>query len=152
MRRQPPKAAVGLAELRASIRWGAALVDVNVPHRDEHGGDHQAKTKAKLRIAIEGELATVIERIRARAVVGVYLLTTRRGQRLSYQRLRWLFDRARDAAKVRFQFRDLRAKAATDMENLEHAQKLLGHATRDMTEHYTRKRLGEKVSPVRRKL
>lgn len=112
----------------------------------------QAKTKAKLRIAIEGELAAVIERIGARAVVGVYLLTTARGQRLSHRQLSWLFDRARSAAKVDFQFRDLRAKAATDMENLEHAQKLLGHATRDMTEHYTRKRMGEKVSPVRRKL
>jgi integrase len=36
--------------------------------------------------------------------------------------------------------------------NLEQAQKLLGHATRDMTEHYTKKRAGEKVRPVRRKL
>jgi integrase len=44
------------------------------------------------------------------------------------------------------------ASAPFRRENLEHAQKLLGHATRDMTEHYTRKRLGEKVSPVRRKL
>ncbi len=94
----------------------------------------------------------MIERIRARAIVGVYLLTTARGQRMSHRQLRWLFDRARDAGKVDFQFWDLRAKAATDMENLEHAQKLLGHATRDMTEHYTRKRMGEKVSPVRRKL
>ncbi len=112
----------------------------------------QAKTKARLRIAIEGELAAVLDRITARAVVGVYLLTTERGDRLSHRQLRWRFDRARDAAKVDFQFRDLRAKAATDMENLEQAQKLLGHATRDMTEHYTKKRAGEKVRPVRRKL
>jgi hypothetical protein len=42
--------------------------------------------------------------------------------------------------------------AGTDSENLEHAQKLRGHATRDMTQHYARKRIGEKVSPVRRKL
>ena len=94
----------------------------------------QAKTKAKLRIAIEGELAAVIERIGARAVDQGAPLTTARGQPLPHRQLSWLFDRARDAAKVDFQFRDLRAKAATDMENLEHAQKLLGHVTRDMTE------------------
>ena len=44
--------------------------------------------------------------------------------------------------------RDLRAKAATDLEDLHSAQKLLGHTTRDMTEHYTRKRKGEAVKPV----
>lgn len=124
---------------RSDIQDGALLVK-------------QAKTKARLRIEIEGELASVIDRITARALVGVYLLTTARGDRLSYQQLSWRFEQARDAAKVDFQFRDLRAKAATDMENLEQAQKLLGHATRDMTEHYTKKRVGEKVRPVRRKL
>ena len=44
--------------------------------------------------------------------------------------------------------RDLRAKAATDTEDLHHAQKLLGHTTRAMTEHYTRKRIGDTVKPV----
>lgn len=112
----------------------------------------QRKTKARLRIAIEGELAAVLERIAARAVVGVCLLTTERGQRLTYRQLYERFKQARSAAKVSFQFRDLRAKAATDMDNLEQAQKLLGHATRDMTEHYTKKRMGERVSPVKRKL
>lgn len=112
----------------------------------------QRKTKARLRIAIEGELAAVLERIAGRAVVGVSLLTTARGQRLTYRQLYSRFEHARNAAKVDFQFRDLRAKAATDMENLEQAQKLLGHATRDMTEHYTKKRIGERVRPVRRKL
>ena len=135
---------------------GQRVADVlNMKRSDIHDGAlwvRQAKTKAKLRIEIEGELASVIERITARAVVGVYLLTTARGDRLSYQQLSRRFEQARDAAKVDFQFRDLRAKAATDMENLEQAQKLLGHATREMTEHYTKKRVGEKVRPVRRKL
>jgi integrase len=112
----------------------------------------QRKTKMRLRIAIEGELAVVLERIAARAVVGVSLLTTAQGQRLTYRQLCWRFIQARSAAKVSFQFRDLRAKAATEMENLEQAQKLLGHATRDMTEHYAKKRIGERVSPVHRKL
>lgn len=33
-------------------------------------------------------------------------------------------------------------------EGLHHAQKLLGHTTRAMTEHYTRKRIGDTVKPV----
>ncbi len=35
------------------------------------------------------------------------------------------------------------------MEALDKAQKLLGHTKREMTEHYVRKRRGEKVSPVK---
>lgn len=75
--------------------------------------------------------------------------------------MRYRFDKAREAAasvtkdKARaerlrsIQFRDLRAKAASDMEALDEAQKLLGHSSRDMTEHYVGKRRGETVSPVK---
>jgi integrase len=63
--------------------------------------------------------------------------------------LRNRFDEAREAAGATFQFRDIRAKAATDTGDLGHAQKLLGHKTREMTEHYTRKRTGERVKPLR---
>ncbi len=41
--------------------------------------------------------------------------------------LRNRFDEAREAAGATFQFRDIRAKAATDTGDLGHAQKLLGH-------------------------
>jgi integrase len=112
----------------------------------------QGKTAAHLRIAVEGELRRVVERTAARSVVGVYLLTTAKGERLRYDNLHRLFVKARTKAGVDFQFRDLRAKAATDLENLELAQKLLGHAQREMTEHYTRKRAGERVSPVGKKI
>jgi hypothetical protein len=50
---------------------------------------------------------------------------------------------------VSFRFRSIRAKAATDFEDVPHAQKLLGHETRSVTEHYTRNRKGEKVSPLK---
>jgi len=50
---------------------------------------------------------------------------------------------------VSFQFRDIRAKTARDTENLARAQTLLGHKTRAMTEHYTRNRKGDKVSPLK---
>lgn len=51
------------------------------------------------------------------------------------------------------QFRDLRAKAGTDKaENtgdIRRAQKQLGHATVVMTEHYVRRRRGDKVTPTK---
>jgi hypothetical protein len=54
-------------------------------------------------------------------------------QRLTYGALRTRFDKARKAAKVDFQFRDIRAKTATNIEDLAHAQKLLGHKGRSMS-------------------
>lgn len=65
--------------------------------------------------------------------------------------LRSRFDKARDMAGVSFQFRDLRAKAATDTGDLAHAQRLLGHKNRNTTEIYTRGRLGEIVKPLNRR-
>ena len=52
-------------------------------------------------------------------------------------------------AKVNFQFRDIRAKAATDTGDLAHSQTLLGHKNRDVTEHYVKSRVGERVKPLR---
>ena len=48
-----------------------------------------------------------------------------------------------------FQFRDIRAKTASDTGDLEHSQELLGHRNRDMTEHYARERIGQRVKPLR---
>jgi integrase len=112
----------------------------------------QGKTSVNLRIAVEGELRRTIERITARGIVGLHLVTTERGERVTYDTLQGRFRKARAAAGVDFQFRDLRAKAATDLENLDLAQKLLGHSGREMTEHYTKKRAGERVKPVDRKI
>lgn len=52
-------------------------------------------------------------------------------------------------AGVNFQFRDIRAKTASDTGDLGHSQKLLGHKNRDMTEHYVRERVGQRVKPLR---
>jgi len=122
---------------RADIQDGALLVTQN-------------KTGKKLRIAIVGELATVLERIATRLnkASGAALIQDDRGERLTYFAMRTRFDKARKKAGVDFQFRDLRAKAATDTGDLGHAQKLLGHKTRGMTEHYTRARIGDKVAPL----
>lgn len=112
----------------------------------------QNKTGKKLRIAIEGELANTIARIMSKPRNGknLALLQDPNGERLSYFALRSRFDKAREKAGVSFQFRDLRAKAATDTDDLAHAQRLLGHKNRSTTEIYTRERRGELVKPLRR--
>lgn len=112
----------------------------------------QNKTGKKLRISIVGELAALIERILSRAHPiqgGDAMLQDGGGQRLSYGALRSRFDKARKVAGVDFQFRDIRAKTATDTDDLARSQQLLGHKTRAMTEHYTRNRKGEKVEPLK---
>ena len=112
----------------------------------------QNKTGKKLRIEIEGDLELVIARIMAkpRDLVNKALLQDPSGQRLTYFALRSRFDKAREKAGVNFQFRDLRAKAATDTNDLAHAQRLLGHKNRTTTEIYTRDRIGEIVKPLKR--
>lgn len=111
----------------------------------------QNKTRAKRAIEITGELKEVIDRInqRPRVRTGPMLIQDDDGQPLGVYALRSRFDKARKAAGVSFQFRDIRAKAATDTGDLAHAQQLLGHKRREMTEHYVKKRAGERVRPLR---
>jgi integrase len=135
-----------IAMKRQSIRDGSLQV-------------RQGKTGTKLRIRVEGELAVAIERMntRTRRATGVYLVQDEDGQPLTYWMLEGRFAKAREAAALEVpsvadvQLRDLRGKAATDAGDLAHAQALLGHSSRAMTEHYTKKRLGDTVSPLERK-
>lgn len=139
---------------RADLRDGAVWVVQN-------------KTGQKLRIAIEGELAAVIERIRGRhyAATPLALVVNEKGKPLTASALRGRFDKARDAA-VRmatgdpalvknikaFQFRDLRAKAGTDTEEaggIAAAKDQLGHTSEAMTKHYVRHRKGKLVRPTK---
>lgn len=134
---------------RADVRDGAVAVKQN-------------KTGAKLRVSVEGELAHVIERINARKVVAPTLAAKADGTRLTKAMLRGAFDRARTAAveahpeleaEIRaFQFRDLRAKAATDTDErdgITAAQEQLGHTTATMTRQYVRHRRGKLVKPTK---
>lgn len=109
----------------------------------------QAKTRKPLRIEISGELADVIERIkgRPRNATGNWLVQTEDGQRLTYAMFRKRFEKAREAAGADWQFRDLRAKSASDSETLAEAQERLGHeSSRTTRRHYRR---GEKTKPLR---
>lgn len=134
---------------RGDIKDGALWVEQN-------------KTGKKLRISIEGELAAVLARVGAQKVMGLKLINDDRGQAMSKAMLRGAFDRARDAAALanpglaaairEFQFRDLRAKAATDKEQsagMQAAQDQLGHSTAAMTAHYVRDRRGKLVKPTK---
>ena len=111
----------------------------------------QNKTGQRLGVEVTGELAAVIARIneRPRLAISAWLIQDENGQRLTQYALRSRFDKARTLAKVDFQFRDIRAKAATDTGDLAHSQTLLGHKNREMTEHYVKARIGERVKPLR---
>lgn len=95
------------------------------------------------RLAVQRQAARAPERLSA------WLIQDDDGKPLGTFGLRSRFDKARTLAGVDFQFRDIRAKAATDTGDLAHSQKLLGHRNREMTEHYVRARVGERVQPLR---
>jgi len=117
----------------------------------------QAKTKARLRISVTGELSALLDRIAERkrgyAIHALRLIVDEHGKPLTYAKLRKRFDDARIASGVDFQFRDLRAKAASDKADssgdIRQAQKQLGHSSVVMTEAYVRSRRGAKVDPTR---
>jgi integrase len=125
----------------------------------------QGKTQTKLRIVIEGALADLLLEIREYkraiakeraeadrpAVHTLKLLVREDGQPLTGGMLRSRFDDARERAGVQkdlFQFRDYRAKVATEVDEAEGtraAQALLGHTTESMTVTYIRHKVGRKV-------
>lgn len=124
--------------LRTDVRDGALFITQN-------------KTRVKRAIELVGELSAVIERIasRPRERKSPYLIQDDNGRPLTALTLRSRFDKARKVAGVSFQFRDIRAKTASDTGDLGHSQRLLGHKNRDMTEHYVRERVGQRVKPLR---
>lgn len=138
-----------------ALLTGQRPADVLKIRRDDlhDGALHitQNKTGARRAIEITGELASVVQRINARTRQrsSAFLIQDDDGRPLSMLAPRSRFDKARRAAGVSFQFRDIRAKTASDTGNLEHSQSLLGHKNRDMTEHYVRPRIGQRVKPLR---
>jgi integrase len=129
----------------------------------------QGKTKMKLRIVIMGNLADLILEIREykRAIAAacraakkpvvhtMALLVNEKGHALSKAMLRDRFDDARERAGVKkdlFQFRDFRAKVATETDEAigtKAAQAILGHTTETQTSDYIRHKVGKKVTPLR---
>jgi integrase len=111
----------------------------------------QQKTGAVVKIKVEGELKQVLERIltRPRKVQSVYIISDKRGQRVLYSGLNRRHRQAR--GDVKWEFREIRAKTATDSDDLKSAQRLLGHANEQTTATVYRRSNGGAVSPLRRK-
>jgi integrase len=111
----------------------------------------QQKTGTTVRIKVEGELKDVLERIltRPRKVQSVYIIADKRGQRVLYSALNRRHREARGESK--WQFREIRAKTATDSNDLKSAQELLGHANEQTTATIYRRSKGGAVSPLKRK-
>lgn len=120
----------------------------------------QAKTGAVVRIAVEGELENVLRSIRSRSIISRYIVATGRGRPMSDSTFKRAFTDARDKAEVeakelgiefnRFQFKDIRAKTATDSNSQTEAQELLGHKNASTTVIYRRDK-GKVISPLKRK-
>lgn len=93
----------------------------------------------------------MIERSNARQPerLSAWLIQDDDGKPLGTFALSCRYDKARILAGVDFQFRNIRAKAATNTGDLAHSQKLLGCRNREMIEQYVRQRLGERVRPLR---
>ena len=125
----------------------------------------QAKTGARVRINVTGELAELINRIKARKktykIWVTALLVQANGKPMTRMTLRNGFTAARNAAAeahpdlateiLAFWFYDLRAKAADDKADTageSEAQKLLGHTDgRTTAKHYLRR--GKRVDPTK---
>lgn len=155
---QSVKDAMDLAHL-AGQRPGDCLKMKEQDIRDGALWVRQGKTKTHVRVAVVGKLKTVIDRIMARkktlTVRSFALVIDADGKPLSAGQLDYRFGWAREQAKIEpndFQFRDLRAKAATetdDARGMEAAQGLLGHASAGMTRRYVRRRAGKLVEPTK---
>lgn len=127
--------------------------------RDEILHVKQGKTKTPLRFRIVGELKTLLDEIFEYKgqfkVRSLSLLVIENGQPMKAHTLRSRIDTARAAAgipKNELQFRDMRAKAATEADEqggTRKAQDLLGHTTETMTTRYIRRKAGKLITPTK---
>lgn len=117
----------------------------------------QGKTKKPMRVEISPSIQAVLDRCKARKSGKVYntaLVTGAMGKPVTVRWISALWKRAKEKAGIErdIQFRDLRAKGVSDREevsDIREAQALAGHSTVTMTEHYSRKRRGQKVKPTK---
>ncbi|MGF6208811.1 tyrosine-type recombinase/integrase [Pseudomonas frederiksbergensis] len=132
----------------------------------------QGKTQKRLRIRLHNGaeisdlsacLDALLERKAMAGIKSSSLITNQAGLRMSYAMLRNRWDEARDKAATKaaiegdtelsvairqFQFRDIRSKAASEIDDIGHASRLLGHSTQEMTTKVYR-RIGEIVQPTK---
>lgn len=138
---------------------GQRPADVLVMRHDDIEGDYllvkQAKTTKKLRILIrngdqDNSLGQLIKQMAARHMghLSPYLIASTTGRRVTASMLRHRWDAAREQARSaaleagdeqlakrigEFQFRDIRPKAATEINDVKEASRLLGHTEEEIT-------------------
>lgn len=132
----------------------------------------QGKTGKKLRVRrhLDGQptglgrfIDDLLERRRLAGITSSTLITNPSGLRLSYRMLNNRWDEARSkaaqtalkagdkplAARIQaFRFSDIRPKAASEIDDISDASKLLGHSKEEITKKVYR-RVGEVVKPTR---
>ena len=113
---------------------------------------------AAKRILIEWtpELRELVERIRSqnKLVGGLHLFHGRSGKPYTRSGIQSMFRSAKLKTDVEdFHFHDIRAKALTDAKQLGmDAQRLAGHASIQMTEHYIKRRTVERITPIQERI
>lgn len=117
----------------------------------------QNKTQKKLIILWSPELKKCVNEIKKLPRSNIYSFTlfcNSKGAPLTYEAFSTLWLKTMKKAlkigilKERFRFHDIRSKSASDLENLTHASKLLGHADSKITDRiYVRK--DEKIKPFK---
>lgn len=101
-----------------------------------------SKRRKWVLVDLEADLKTVIDEIMARPVAPIdAIVHDGTGQPLTYDQLRRLFNRAREACGgLPWTLKDIRAKAGTDADTLMEARNLLGHQKPSTTaKHYERR-------------
>lgn len=108
----------------------------------------QGKTGKRLLVEMSDDLSGIAGRCGEK-----YLFESRLGGPYTYFGVSAMFRRACKAAGVEdFHIHDIRAKALTDAHKQgQDAQKLAGHKSRAMTDHYVKQRLVEAVKPPKRR-
>lgn len=138
----------------ANLKWSS----ITATHINFKPGKTVNSSGAQLAVRIHQPLAETLATARNGRVTGIYVIHTRNGQKSSYTGMHsaWVrtIARAKKGREEGFlhdaQFRDLRAKALTDISramNDKAAQRLGGHTTEEMTSAYLRRAVLE-VDPV----
>jgi integrase len=128
-----------------ALRWDA-LTGTHLTMR-------QQKTGQRMSFTITTDMSSVLARAKQRRVLGLTVIARPSGKPMTVGALGAAWRSACKEAGVVAQFRDIRAKAATDAKKGgQDYQTLLGHANPAMSERYIKRREAVIAEPVRRKL
>jgi integrase len=128
-----------------ALRWDA-LTGTHLTMR-------QQKTGQRMSFTITTDMSSVLARAKQRRVLGLTVIARPSGKPMTVGALGAAWRSACKEAGVVAQFRDIRAKAATDAKKGgQDYQALLGHANPAMSERYIKRREAVIAEPVRRKL